>query len=54
MKARISRRASLDLESICNRIALDNPNAADRLDQSIHDAIKLLAEFPGVAIPATI
>ncbi len=48
MKYRISRRADVDIERICDCIAEDNPDAADRLDQEIHQAIQLLAKFPGM------
>jgi toxin ParE1/3/4 len=48
MKYRISRRADADIERICDFIATDNPEAADRLDEQIHEAILLLAKFPGL------
>jgi plasmid stabilization system protein ParE len=48
MKYRISRKANTDIEGICNRIALDNPEAADQMDERIHRAIELLAEVPGM------
>jgi toxin ParE1/3/4 len=48
MKYRISRRADSDIERICDRIAEDNPDAADRLDDRIHHAIQQLAEVPGM------
>lgn len=48
MKRRISRRADMDIDSIYNRIATDNPEAADRFDERIHEAIKLLAKVPGL------
>ena len=48
MKYRISRRADSDIERICDRIAEENPDAADRLDEQIHRAIQLLAKFPGM------
>lgn len=48
MKYRISRRANTDIKSICAHIAKDNPDAAERLDQQIHEMIKMLAEFPGL------
>ena len=48
MNYRISRRADTDIERICDRIAKDNPGGADRLDEQIHRAIQLLAEFPGM------
>jgi plasmid stabilization system protein ParE len=46
MKYRISRRADRDIERICGRIAEDNPAAAERLDEEIHETVKLLARFP--------
>ena len=48
MKYRISRAADKDIERICDHIANDNPDAADRLDGKIHRAIQLLAKFPGM------
>ncbi len=48
MSYRISPRANADIEAICDYIARDNPDAADRLDDRIHDAITLLAQFPGM------
>ena len=49
MKYRISKRADADIERICDYIAENNLEAADRLDQQIHDAIRRLARFPGTA-----
>ncbi|HLW64334.1 MAG TPA: type II toxin-antitoxin system RelE/ParE family toxin [Gemmataceae bacterium] len=46
MKYRISRTAQKDIERICDHIAEDNPAAAERLDEQIHVAIKLLAKLP--------
>jgi toxin ParE1/3/4 len=48
MRYRISRRAEADIERICDYIAKDNPDAAERVDERIHDAIKLLARLPGM------
>jgi plasmid stabilization system protein ParE len=48
MKYRISRRADKDIEEICDFIARDNLDAANRLDERIHQTIKSLAEFPGM------
>jgi len=48
MNYRISRKANSDIEQICDAIADDNPDAADRLDEKIHGAIERLAEFPGM------
>jgi plasmid stabilization system protein ParE len=36
MTYRISRCANADIEAICDYIAKDNPDAADRLDLRIH------------------
>jgi toxin ParE1/3/4 len=47
MTYRISRHANADLEAICDRIALDNPVAADNLDLR-HSAIAMLSQFPGM------
>ena len=46
MTYRISRRANADIESICDYIAKDNPEAAERLDERIHNTIQMLAHFP--------
>lgn len=48
MNYRVSRRANSDIERICDRIAEDNPDAADRLDDEIQRAVQLLAQFPGM------
>ena len=48
MKYRISRRADNDIERICDRIAANNPNAAERLDERLHHAMQLLGRFPGM------
>lgn len=48
MTYRISRRAHNDIEDICDYIARDNPDAAERVDDQIHEAIQLLARFPGM------
>jgi len=42
MKYRISRRADTDIECICDYIAENNPDAAERLDDRIHQAISTL------------
>jgi putative addiction module CopG family antidote len=48
MKYRISRRAEADIERICDYIAKADPDAAESVDERIHDAIKLLArQAPG-------
>jgi plasmid stabilization system protein ParE len=46
MKYRLSRRADADIERICDYIAVNNPDAADRFDKQIHQTIRLLAKFP--------
>jgi toxin ParE1/3/4 len=46
MNYRISPRANADIEAICDRIAENDPAAADRLDERFHQAIRLLAQFP--------
>jgi plasmid stabilization system protein ParE len=46
MSYRISRRANADLEVICDYIAKDNLDAADRFDERIHGTIEMLAQFP--------
>jgi addiction module RelE/StbE family toxin len=43
---RISRQADRDLRQIGDYIAADNPSAADRMDERIHQAIQQLAKFP--------
>jgi plasmid stabilization system protein ParE len=48
MNYRISRRADADIESICDYIAQHNLDAADHLDEQIHQAIQFLAKFPGL------
>lgn len=48
MNYRITRKANRDIERICDRIARDDPAAADRVDEKIHKAIHLLADFPGL------
>lgn len=47
MNYRISRRANIDIERACDRVAEHNPAAAERLDEQIHRAVQFLAEFPG-------
>jgi toxin ParE1/3/4 len=48
MKYRISRLADRDIDQIWQHIADDNPDAADRVDASLHEAMKLLAKMPGI------
>jgi plasmid stabilization system protein ParE len=45
---RIMPRASADIDEIWTYIAQDNPAAADRVEQKLHDAMHLLADFPGM------
>ena len=44
---RISPEAVRDIESIRDYIQEDNPEAADRVEQELVDAIRQLAEWPG-------
>lgn len=48
MTYHISRRANADIEAICDYIAKDNPDAADRLDARIHNTIEMLSQFPKI------
>lgn len=48
MRLRLSSRADADLESIWQYVARDDPRAADRLEERLHAAMQMLAEFPGV------
>jgi plasmid stabilization system protein ParE len=48
MRLRISTRADADLESIWRYIARDNPGAAVRVEEGLHDAMRTLTEFPGM------
>jgi toxin ParE1/3/4 len=48
MKYRISKPADADIDEICIHIAKDNPIAADRLDEKLHQTIQFLSEFPGM------
>jgi toxin ParE1/3/4 len=48
MNYRISKRADADFDEIWNYIAQDNPEAADRVENSLHAAIRLLARMPGM------
>ena len=48
MKLRISPRANADVEAIWDYIAEDNPRAADHVEDDIHSAMGMLAEFPGL------
>jgi plasmid stabilization system protein ParE len=46
MTYRISRQAHKDIEAICDYIAENNPDAAERLDDRFHEAMHLLGRFP--------
>src|SRR3954464_2335211 len=48
MKLLISKRAVADLNSIWNYIAKDNPAAADRVEDKLHDAIHELLANPSL------
>lgn len=48
MKCRISRVADRDIRAICDYIAQDNVDAADKLDRRLHEAVELLASIPGM------
>lgn len=48
MNYRVSLLANRDLDCIWEYIASDNPIAANRVDEELHAAMKLLAEFPGM------
>lgn len=51
MRYRISCRADADIERICDHVAADNPDAADRLDERLHREIQLLAGPPASVTP---
>ena len=46
--ARISKRAERDLEGIHDRIAVHDPEAAQRVRKAILDTADLLAQNPGI------
>lgn len=48
MKFRIARRASKEIDALWDHIASDSVASADKVESSLHNAMKLLAEFPGV------
>src|SRR3954468_18931644 len=48
MKFRISRLADRDIDRLWRFIARDNPIAADRVEEELHDAMKKLASSPGI------
>ncbi len=47
MKCRVSRLADRDIDCIWQFIARDSPTAADRVEEELHAAMKLLAAHPG-------
>lgn len=48
MSYRLSRQADRDIQSICEHISEQDPAAADRLEDRIHESLELLAQFPGM------
>ena len=48
MRYRVSRPADRDLDQIWLHIAADDRDAADRVDEALHSAMKMLARFPGI------
>ena len=48
MKIRWSPEAAEDLQRICERIEIDNPEAATRVARTIYDGCDRLKEFPRV------
>jgi plasmid stabilization system protein ParE len=48
MSYRISPRADADLDEIWTYIAQDDPRAADRTEQALHEAMEQLARMPGL------
>jgi len=48
VKVRITPQADADLDGIWNYIARDSADAADRVENDLHAAMNLLAEFPGI------
>jgi len=48
MNLRISKRADADVDSIWQYIARDNPPAANHVEEALHAAMRMLAEFPGL------
>jgi toxin ParE1/3/4 len=46
LKLIISQQAIEDLSDIWSYIALDNPNAADRFVEQLHESCKSLAKMP--------
>jgi toxin ParE1/3/4 len=48
IRARLSPRAERDLEGICEYVAADNAEAAERVRRTILDTADLLAGNPGI------
>ena len=48
MNLRISKPADADLDAIWQYIARDSLPAADRVEDTLHAAMQMLAEFPGL------
>jgi toxin ParE1/3/4 len=48
MSYEISPRADADLDEIWTYIATDDPRAADRTEQALHEAMEQLARMPGM------
>ena len=49
IRFRLTSKAKADLQSIWSYIAVDNTEAADRVEQAIYDACSLLASAPLVS-----
>jgi toxin ParE1/3/4 len=47
MSYRLSRAADTDLDHIWSHIAAHSPKNADAVEQRLHEAMELLARFPG-------
>jgi plasmid stabilization system protein ParE len=48
MNCRVTRRADRDIDGIWDFIARDSFDNADKVDREIHQAIRLLSEFPNI------
>ena len=48
MRLRISPRADTDLAAIWDYVARNNQRAADRVENDLHSAMQMLAEYPGI------
>ena len=48
MSYRISPRADADLDEVWTFIARDDPRAADRMEQALHEAMEQLTRMPGL------